>query len=79
MEAKHILLVDDDQDDRDFFREAILEILPTTQIREAQDGVQALELLKALNQNLPDLIFLDLNMPRMDGITFLERMNEMTF
>lgn len=76
MESKHVLLVDDDQDDRDFFREAILEILPTSEIREAEDGVHALELLKTLSQNLPDMIFLDLNMPRMDGKTFLERMKK---
>jgi len=40
-------------------------------VRRAEDGEQALE---ALAGDLPDLIFLDVRMPRMDGLTFLERL-----
>jgi len=40
-------------------------------VRRAEDGEQALE---ALAGELPDLIFLDVRMPRMDGLTFLERL-----
>jgi|SRR5215469_12216103 len=40
-------------------------------VRGAEDGVQALEMLDG---DLPDLIFLDIRMPRMDGLTFLERL-----
>ncbi|MBN7811874.1 response regulator [Algoriphagus sp. H41] len=72
--TKYFLLVDDDQDDRDFFREAILEIYPVSEIQEAKDGVHALELLDSNLLRLPDVIFLDLNMPRMDGKGFLARL-----
>src|SRR5205823_6677713 len=39
----------------------------------AGDGEEALGLLE---QELPDLIFLDVRLPRMDGLTFLERLRE---
>ncbi|WP_289024155.1 response regulator [uncultured Salegentibacter sp.] len=40
---------------------------------EAQDGEMALDILKS-NQSLPDIIFLDLNMPKMNGIEFLRNL-----
>lgn len=66
-----ILLVDDDQDDQFLFEEALREIKSTIHLHTALDGVDALERLSTSNP-LPDLIFLDLNMPRMNGIKFLE-------
>lgn len=74
--TKYFLLVDDDQDDRDFFREAILEIYPLSEIQEAKDGVHALEVLGSGNLRLPDVIFLDLNMPRMDGKILLTKLKD---
>lgn len=59
-------LVDDDVDDTFLFREVLSEVAPHINLRTAADGQEALELLQA-NQPLPDLIFLDLNMPRLDG------------
>jgi CheY-like chemotaxis protein len=59
-----ILLVDDDQDDVYIFREAINAISPEIKCIHAQDGIEAVELLK---DAIVDIIFLDLNMPRMDG------------
>lgn len=61
-----IMIVDDDADDRFFFRRAVKIINPPNECMEATDGVDALEQLKAAAV-LPDYIFLDLNMPRMDG------------
>jgi CheY-like chemotaxis protein len=61
-----ILLVDDDEDDRDFFREALHEINPSVTCLTVGDGEHALEFLAGCDQ-LPDLIFMDLNMPKMDG------------
>jgi two-component system, OmpR family, phosphate regulon response regulator PhoB len=40
-------------------------------VRVAGDGEEALGLLRG---DLPDLIFLDVRLPRMDGLTFLERL-----
>ncbi|MBN7811821.1 response regulator [Algoriphagus sp. H41] len=68
---KSFLLVDDDEDDRDFFREAVSEIYPAILVQEATDGVHALEVLHLTTLPLPDIIFLDLNMPRMNGKALL--------
>ena len=61
------LLVDDDDDDCDFFREAVREIDSTSVCVTAENGEDALVKLRKGLKKLPDLIFLDLNMPRMDG------------
>ncbi len=61
------LLVDDDIDDSSLFEEILHEVDPTVKFVNAPDGQAALDLLRKSNGNLPDLIFLDLNMPKMDG------------
>ncbi|GAB3568250.1 response regulator [Spirosoma luteolum] len=69
----HILLVDDDEDDRFLTREAFQQHYPTTRISFAEDGEEMLDFLNYNGQHagashpLPDLILLDLNMPRKDG------------
>lgn len=67
-----ILLVDDDEDDRDIFREAVSIVKPGCELRVAFDGEHALTALDEQIQ-LPDYIFLDVNMPKMDGKEFLEQ------
>ncbi len=69
----HILLVDDDEDDRFLTREAFQMHYPTSQISFAEDGEDMLDFLQRrgvyedVKLPLPDLILLDLNMPRKDG------------
>lgn len=65
--VRKILLVDDDADDRKYFKEAVQEIDATIEYAEAKDGQQALELLRNMERALPDYIFLDLRMPRYNG------------
>ncbi|MEO6167342.1 MAG: response regulator [Chitinophagales bacterium] len=65
-----IFLVDDDEDDQLFFKEAIEIINPSLQCEMASNGKIAIEKLKSITF-LPDIIFLDLNMPVMNGIDFL--------
>ncbi len=65
-----ILLIDDDEDDHFFFKDSIESINPTLRCIIATNGKIALEILKA-STSLPDLIFLDLNMPVMNGFEFL--------
>jgi CheY-like chemotaxis protein len=60
----HILLADDDQDDVMIFRLAIKELSVDILLTHAEDGGKLLELLKEL---LPDIIFLDIDMPCKDG------------
>jgi CheY-like chemotaxis protein len=61
------LLVDDDIDDTFLFREVLSEVAPQVALRTAVNGQEAIESLLAPAQPLPQLIFLDLNMPKMDG------------
>jgi CheY-like chemotaxis protein len=67
-----ILLIDDDEDDRDIFKEAISVVQPEVHCMAARDGEEGLALLEELTI-LPDYIFLDVNMPVMDGKEFLKR------
>lgn len=61
-----ILLADDDVMDRELFIDAIQETETNCKIDEATNGKEVLEYLDRCKQ-FPDFIFLDLNMPIMDG------------
>ncbi len=67
-----ILLVDDDFDDRFLFEEALSVAGPDIRLQTAIDGVDALEQLKQGHR--PDVIFMDVNMPRMNGIDCLREL-----
>jgi len=71
-----VLLIDDDADDRDIFTWVVKGIDPTLMVQTASDGFEALDLLKQ-ESNTFDLIFLDLNMPRMQGLEVLQRIRQM--
>ena len=62
-----ILLVEDDPGDVVLVREAFEHNKVRNELRVASDGVYALEVLREQSVPLPDLILLDLNLPRMDG------------
>jgi CheY-like chemotaxis protein len=63
---KSILLVDDDSDDSELFSEALMELDSSVKFQRAIDGCDALTQLEK-NKMKPDIIFLDINMPKMDG------------
>lgn len=71
-------MADDDEDDRMFFEDAISELPIKTDLQTVADGDELLEYLSDPNNVLPNLIFLDLNMPRKGGIDCLKeiRRNE---
>lgn len=54
-------------DDTFLFGEVLAEVDPSIQFETASNGQEALEQLVAAEKPLPDVIFMDLNMPRMDG------------
>ena len=62
----HLLLADDDPDDRMFFGEALNELPVHASLKTVQDGQELMELLKNPDET-PDMLFLDLNMPRKTG------------
>lgn len=72
---KNILLIDDDQI-FNFLSTKVLQRLGITEgIHTAANGRDALDLIKECftsKENFPDVIFLDINMPIMDGFGFLE-------
>ncbi|MDO9373316.1 MAG: response regulator [Bacteroidota bacterium] len=61
------LLVDDDQEDTQLFEEILNEVDPRIGFEAAQNGKVALQKLRNREAALPNLIFLDLNMPLMNG------------
>lgn len=63
----YIYLVDDDKDDRELFSEALGETSLKTEIATFNNGVDLMANLLDNDQKLPDVIFLDLNMPLMNG------------
>ncbi len=64
--TRTFLLVDDDTDDALLFGEVLEDVNPTIRLLTATDGIKALEALSN-DDDIPEIIFLDLNMPRMDG------------
>lgn len=67
----HILLADDDEDDRYFFRKIIDELPFQTQLTTAEDGQKLMDYLLLNSTKLPDVLFLDYNMPRKNGFECL--------
>ena len=77
MSTKEILLVDDDIDDLEIFIEAIESLDKNVKCRTSLSPKLALEeLIQA--DTLPDLILLDYNMPQINGLEFLKRLQSDT-
>jgi len=62
-----IFLADDDVDDCILFEDALREICKDTELVVTHDGVELMHALQEERRKLPDVIFLDLNMPRKNG------------
>ncbi|UUF12426.1 MULTISPECIES: response regulator [Flavobacterium] len=70
---RYIYLADDDSDDRDLFAEALREVDPAVLLMQAKDGMDLMEsLLTLCSGELPEFIFLDINMPRKSGFECLQ-------
>lgn len=71
----HILLVEDNPGDVGLVRRALAHQEPRTELHVARDGIQALEFLHQCSLDgplpRPDLILVDLNLPKMDGCELL--------
>jgi len=68
----HVLLADDDEDDRLIFKDALEEVKMKTKVTIVNDGVQLMDYLLQADSELPGIIFLDLNMPRKGGMECLQ-------
>lgn len=67
------MIIDDDADDRFFFKDALSRMPSAVQFVEASGCEAAIELLKTVEE-LPHFIFLDINMPRLDGRECLKQL-----
>lgn len=66
-----ILLVDDDQDDRNIFSDALSELKIQTNLTLLEDGRELVSYLEDPKNKRPDILFLDLNMPYKSGVECL--------
>jgi CheY-like chemotaxis protein len=69
-------LIDDDEDDREIFSLALSLANPNYTYTTALNGEDALRILEKQPNFIPDFIFLDLNMPFMDGRTCLKELKK---
>ena len=68
----YLLLADDDADDRMFFEEAISEINLNVDVHLVKDGIELMTYMLGSGIILPQIIFLDLNMPFKTGFQCLQ-------
>ncbi len=73
-----IILVDDDEDDRQFFAEAFEELQLDASILLFEDGLKLLDYISQADHYFGTHIFLDLNMPILSGMDCLKKLREFT-
>jgi CheY-like chemotaxis protein len=76
IETLNILLADDDTDDCIFFEQAVIELKVMANITTVHEGEQLMQLLTNKSKVLPDVLFLDLNMPRKNGFECLSEIKQ---
>lgn len=76
LQVLNILLADDDTDDCLFFKDALAGMPIFTKFTTVHDGEQLMQLLHNKNNELPHILFLDLNMPRKNGFECLTEIKQ---
>lgn len=71
-----ILLVEDDEIDAMGVQRAFAAMKLANPLHRARDGIEALDILRSSRITPPYIVLLDLNMPRMNGIEFLEAIRD---
>lgn len=71
-----ITLADDDEDDRLFFTDAFDELKINTVVNTVNNGRELINFLNEPETVLPSIIFLDLNMPILNGIDCLKEIKQ---
>ena len=74
---RSILVVDDDEDDCQLVKDGLIQVGLRFPVHTAAGGSEALEFLRSQSPNLPTLIILDFNMPRMNGLDVLRTIQEL--
>ncbi|WP_426485220.1 response regulator [Flavobacterium sp. 2] len=73
---RYIYLADDDADDRELFVDALGEVDPSVVLTQAEDGLQLMEILSTISDPVPEILFLDINMPGKNGFECLEEIRK---
>jgi len=71
------MLIDDDQDDQEIFSMALEDVSNNIECVMVSNGIAALEKLNAKKPLIPDYIFIDVNMPKMNGIECLREIQKL--
>jgi len=71
---KKIMIVDDDQNNLQTLKQSLEDMDPEYKVSCASNGIQCLELMK--NNEIPDLILLDIMMPKMSGWETFKNLQE---
>jgi len=71
------LIIDDDQDDQEIFVMCVAKIDKNIECTTMNNGVEAIAMLKSNGDYIPDYIFIDVNMPKMNGIDCLRLLKNM--
>jgi CheY-like chemotaxis protein len=74
--AMNIYIADDDTDDIDFFQEALTEVDESASLGCGKNGVELMKKLLYPELPVPDIIFLDINMPLMNGLECLKEIKQ---
>ncbi|HLP51663.1 MAG TPA: response regulator [Chitinophagales bacterium] len=74
--AKRVMLADDDAEDREIFLDVMQEVMPFAQVFTAENGEDLMAKLNDEQYELPELIFLDLNMPLKNGHECLQEIRK---
>ncbi|RFM26384.1 response regulator [Deminuibacter soli] len=74
--GKWIFLADDDEDDCLLFGDALMAVAENALLTTVSDGFELMHLLREQQPAAPDIIFLDLNMPRKNGFECLHEMQQ---
>ena len=72
----NVLLADDDTDDCMFFKQALDQLSPSSHLTTVHDGNQLMNHLTENSEHLPHVLFLDINMPRKNGLECLSEIKQ---
>lgn len=71
-----VILVDDDEDDRFLFKEAFQGLKLNTELALFENGQEFIDYLGTTTDGLPEIVFLDLNMPLINGLECLRHLRK---
>ncbi|MEO0771598.1 MAG: response regulator [Pseudomonadota bacterium] len=69
---RQAIIIDDMDADRFFLRRQIRKVFPDCEIKEFAYATDAMSYIKTPARDMVDVIFVDINMPRMDGFAFAD-------